>query len=398
MKLISLLPLLSLAYAAQYKNCNGCTVVSTENGVNWGVENKNWCIINDSLCNKNNEANQCPGYPKYPCCEGCTVKSEDEDGKWGIENGKWCSIKNSCNTKKESDFCKSPIVNNAYLADPAPLVVGNTLYVYTTHDEDNLENDFYTMKNWYVLSTKDMKNWTNHGQILSLDDIDYAEDRAWAPQAVARNGKYYLYFPVQVKDGGMGIGVAVANSPLGPFKDAIGKPLIYIQDEWIASDPTVFIDDDGQAYLYFGSQGELRYVKLNSNMTSYNKRTGIVNVNMTVNAFGKGNIRETSFGEGAFIYKKNGVYYMIFAGNRYGKENEYIGYSTSNSPVGPWKYQGVLMAEDDANVSNHAGIAEFNGKSYLFYHTEQDNMFHRKVGVREIKFNNNGSINQVKKC
>ena len=164
-----------------------------------------------------------------------------------------------------------------YTADPAPMVYGDTLYLYTTHDEDQIINNFYTMKNWYVFSTKDMVNWEKHGQILSLDDIPWAVDRAWAPQCVERNKKFYFYFPVQSRKG-VDVGVAVADSPIGPFKD-IGNPLVS-EGDWNDIDPTVFIDDDGQAYLYFGNP-ELRYVKLNEDMISYDKSVGVVKVPMT---------------------------------------------------------------------------------------------------------------------
>jgi len=427
MRFLSILPLLTLAYAAHYEDCKGCKVVSTDGGINWGVEHKKWCIINDLNCDKDAEANQCPGFPEYPCCEECEVITEDEDGQWGVENKKWCSIKASCteaeDLESEEDsaeetettevedeepvFCKNPIITDMYTADPAPLVVGDTLYLYTTHDEDIIENDFYTMKNWYVFSTKDMVNWTNHGQVLSLDDVEYAVDRAWAPQAIERNGKFYLYFPVQVEIdgvGGMAVGVAVADSPTGPFKEVLGKPLVF-EEDWVDFDPTVFIDDDGQAYLYFGNP-ELRYVKLNEDMISYDEEVGIVHVEMTTEAFGEGRLMDdgeqrTSYDEGPFFYKINGKYYMVFAGFRKGQENEHIGYSTSDSPTGPWKYQGVLMTEEGGIFTNHPGVADFNGKSYFFYHTGElpgGSLFHRSVCVREFKYNKDGTINPIDKC
>ena len=116
-------------------------------------------------------------------------------------------------------YSTNPIVRDIYTADPAPLVVGDTLYLYTTHDEDELIDGFYTMFEWCCYSTKDMVNWTDHGVVFSKDDIAWAEDRAWAPQAVERNGKYYLYCPVHNNNGGMAIAVGVSDSPTGPFVD-----------------------------------------------------------------------------------------------------------------------------------------------------------------------------------
>ena len=92
---------------------------------------------------------------------------------------------------EKKNFCSNPIIKNIYTADPAPMVYDDTLYLYVTHDEDELINDFYTMIDWRCYSTKDMVNWTDHGKIFSLDDIEWADDRAWAPQCVERNGKFY---------------------------------------------------------------------------------------------------------------------------------------------------------------------------------------------------------------
>ena len=103
-------------------------------------------------------------------------------------------------------FRKNPIITSRYTADPAPMVEGDTLYLYTTHDEDILVNDFYTMRDWSCFSTRDMVNWTDHGTVFSLDDIAWADDRAWAPQCIARNGRYYLYCPVHKTGGDMEIG------------------------------------------------------------------------------------------------------------------------------------------------------------------------------------------------
>lgn len=294
---------------------------------------------------------------------------------------------------------KNPIIDSIYTADPAPMVEGDTLYLYTTHDEDELINDFYTMFDWYCFSTKDMVNWTNHGPIFSLDDIEWADDRAWAPQCIGRNGKYYLYCPVHKKDGGMAIAVGVSDSPTGPFKD-LGHPLVD-EGDWNDIDPTVFIDDDGQAYLYFGNP-ELRYVLLNEDMISYDESVGVCKIPMTVESFAKGGHETgTTYGEGPWFYKKNGLYYMVFAAFREGVHQEHLAYSTSPNPTGPWTYGGVLMSEDGGVFTNHPGIADFKGHSYLFYHTGDlpgGSLFHRSVCVAEFKYNEDGSIDTIPMC
>ena len=244
-----------------------------------------------------------------------------------------------------------------------------------------------------------MVNWTDHGKIFSLDDISWADDRAWAPQCIERNGRFYLYCPVHKKNGGMAIAVGIADNPAGPFKD-ITHPLVD-EGDWNDIDPTVFIDDDGQAYLYFGNP-ELRYVFLNEDMISYNKEVGIQKVPMTEEAFAKGSHDTgTTYGEGPWFYKRNGLYYMVYAAFAEGeKRNEHLAYSTSKSPTGPWTYGGVLMEEGPC-FTNHPGIADFKGHSYLFYHTDElpgGSLFHRSVCVVEFKYNDDGSISTISKC
>lgn len=301
--------------------------------------------------------------------------------------------------EKKKGFKSNPIVDYMYTADPAPMVVGDTLYLFTTHDEDELINNFYTMRDWRCFSTKDMVNWTDHGVVFSLDDIEWANDRAWAPQCAERNGKFYLYCPVKKSDSGMAIAVGVADKPEGPYTD-IGHALVD-EGDWNDIDPTVFIDDDGQAYLYFGNP-ELRYVLLNEDMVSYDEKVGVQKIPMTEESFAKGShMTGTSYGEGPWFYKRNGLYYMVFAGFSEGEHrNEHFGYATSEGPTGPWKYRGVLMDEGPC-FTNHPGIADFKGHSYLFYHTDQlpgGSLFHRSVCVAEFKYNGDGTIDTVAKC
>ncbi len=292
----------------------------------------------------------------------------------------------------------NPIVQDIYTADPAPLVVGDTLYLYTSHDEDVLIDGFYTMLDWHCYSTTDMVNWTDHGVVFSLDDIEWAEDRAWAPQAVERNGKYYLYCPVHKKNGGMAIAVGVSDSPTGPFVN-IGEPLVD-EGDWNDIDPTVFIDDDGQAYLYFGNP-ELRYVLLNEDMISYDKEVGVVKVPMTEESFGKGgHATGTTYAEGPWFYKRGDLYYMVYAAFAEGAGSEHIAYSTSTSPTGPWEYRGVIMTEEGGTYTNHPGIVDFKGHSYLFYHTAQlegGGLFNRSVCVAEFEYNDDGTIDEIPK-
>ncbi len=281
----------------------------------------------------------------------------------------------------------NPIVQTIYTADPAPLVYNDRVYLYTGHDEDN--SSTYTMKEWRVWSSDDMVNWTDHGSPLDLSSFSWASKNAWAGQTIYRNGKFYWYVPMTDKaTGQMAIGVAVSDSPTGPFHDALGHPLV----ENGQIDPTVFIDDDGQAYLYWGNP-DLWYVKLNADMTSY---TGSPSkIQLTTAGFGTrtGDAnRPTLFEEGPWVYKRNGLYYIVFAAKCC---SEFIAYSTAPGPTGPWTYRGTIMPTQGGSFTNHPGITDFKGNSYFFYHNgglAGGSGYTRSVAVEKFSYNSDGTI------
>jgi arabinoxylan arabinofuranohydrolase len=283
----------------------------------------------------------------------------------------------------------NPIVQTVYTADPAPMVHGGVCYVYTSHDEDALVRNFFTMNNWRCYSTTDMVNWTDLGSPLSYRDFSWARGDAWAGQCVYRNGKFYYYVPMNRKNAGMAVGVAVSDRPEGPFTDPIGKPLVCSGHGDI--DPTVFIDDDGQAYLYWGNPN-LYYVKLNEDMISY---SGQINkVPLTTESFGvrTKDDRSTQYEEGPWLYKRSGLYYLIFAA---GPISEHISYSTSPSPTGPWTFGGTVMPTQGRAFTNHPGVCDYKGNSYFFYHNGAlpgGGGFNRSVCVEQFEFNGDGSI------
>ena len=166
-------------------------------------------------------------------------------------------------------WAQNPIICDRYTPDPAPYVHGDTLYLFVDHDEDETINGYFTMKDWLLYSTVDMVNWTYRGTPLTSATFSAwakQDNDCWASQCIERNGKWYWYVTATIKgEAYPGIGVAVANSPAGPYKDPIRKPLV---KGWFKIDPTVMIDDNGQAYLYYGNNN-LWYVKLNKNMTSF---------------------------------------------------------------------------------------------------------------------------------
>ncbi len=284
----------------------------------------------------------------------------------------------------------NPMVQTIFSTDPAPMVYGDTVYVYTGSDKPN--SSFYFMPDWHCYSSKDMQNWTDHGTILSWDSFSWGkEDSAWAAQCVERNGKFYYYVTLENKSGGgRAIGVAVADSPTGPFKDALGKPLC--GPNWDYIDPTVYIDDDGQAWLMFGNP-TCYYVQLNEDMISL--KGSIKHFDMTQQSFGPGDDeRPTSYGEGPWFYKRGSLYYLVYASFYNGEKSESLGYSTAPSPTGPWTYGGQVMKRHNC-YTNHPGVVDFKGKSYLFYHDaslKNGGTFDRSVCVDEFEYNSDGSI------
>ncbi len=288
----------------------------------------------------------------------------------------------------------NPIVQTMYTADPAPMVHNGKMYLYTSHDEDN--SSWFVMNNWKLYTTTDMVNWTDHGIVLSYSDFSWAKGDAWAAQCIEREGKFYMYVPVTSRlNNKPAIGVAVADSPYGPFYDPLGKPLV--QSGHGDIDPTVFIDDDGQAYLYWGNPN-CYYVELNEDMISF--KNDIVRVPMTEESFGKreGEIKDrpTLYEEAPWLYKQKDMYYLLWGG---GPIPEHLGYSTSKSPKGPWKNRGVLMPTEGRSFTNHPGIIDYKGKTYLFYHNGAlpgGQGFNRSVCVNEVKFNKDGTIQPMK--
>ncbi|AGL19116.1 glycoside hydrolase family 43 protein [Actinoplanes sp. N902-109] len=281
----------------------------------------------------------------------------------------------------------NPIVQHVYTADPAPLVYNGRVYLYTGHDEDN--STYFTMKDWRVWSSADMVNWTDHGSPLSLSTFSWASANAWAGQVVQRNNKFYWYVPVTARaTGRMSIGVAVADSPTGPFRDALGRPLADTNE----IDPTVFIDDDGQAYLYWGNPN-LWYVKLNPDMISY--AGSPAKIPLTTAGFGTrtGDAnRPTLYEEGPWVYKRNGLYYLVFAAKCC---SEFIAYSTAPGPLGPWTYRGTVMPTQGGSFTNHPGVIDFQGGSYFFYHNGAlpgGGGYTRSVAVEKFSYRSDNTI------
>ena len=290
---------------------------------------------------------------------------------------------------------ENPIVQTSFTPDPAPVVFDDELWVFTGCDREG-NNDFYYMTGWQAFSTKDMKNWTDHGRILEDTSFSWCnKNDAWASQCIERNGKYYFYFTTTNKTGGgRAIGVAVADSPEGPYKDPNGKPLC--GPNWDYIYPTVMIDEDGQAWLMFGNP-KCYYVKLKEDMVTLDGQ--IKQFDMTSQQFGPASGQHsTSYGEGPWICKHNNLYYLIWASFVDGFGGESQCYATSNSVTGPWKYGGVIQ-QGSNSFTTHGGIIDYKDHSYFFYHKNGlpgGGSFNRSASCEEFTFNADGSIPVMK--
>ncbi|MFC0105402.1 family 43 glycosylhydrolase [Kibdelosporangium aridum] len=264
-------------------------------------------------------------------------------------------------------------------ADPNIAVFGDTYYMYAT--TDGFPNwGSTTFKVW---SSKDLVSWIDHGVALDLGPgVSWADKNAWAPGIAHRNGKYYFYFCAEAK-----IGVAVSDSPTGPFVDS-GQPLVSRNpDSGQAIDPAVFTDDDGQAYLYWGN-GSAYVVPLNNDMVSFDqaKVTRITGL--------------TDFREGLFMVKRNGTYYLSWSIDDTRSENYRVAYATGNSPTGPFTNRGEILRKDlslGIKGTGHSSMLQIPGTDewYIAYHRfaiPGGDGTHRESTIDKLKFNPDGTI------
>ncbi|HBF35659.1 TPA: glycoside hydrolase [Candidatus Sumerlaeota bacterium] len=254
----------------------------------------------------------------------------------------------------------NPIFKDAFTADPAPMIYKDTVYVYVGQDEGKdgaTGGDVYNMTGWRCYSSKDMKTWTSHGSVLKPTDFKWAIKDAWASQVVAKDGKFYYYVTVQhdKTHNGKAVGVAVADSPTGPFTDARGTALVTEEmttgGGWNDIDPTVLIDDDGTAWMAWGN-GTCFIAKLKPNMTELDGEIRTIKL--------------PSYVEGPWLHKHKDTYYLIYAG--FGKGAENIQYATAPKITGPWTPRGVLIGSAKNSFTTHPGVIDFKGQGYAFYH------------------------------
>ena len=307
----------------------------------------------------------------------------------------------------------NPAIEGWY-ADPEGVVFNNEFWIYPTLSDLSPEvkenapelkkktravHQIYNVQTYLdAFSSKDLVHWTKHPKVLSIENIKWLEFALWAPAIIKANGKYYLFFggnDIQNDNQCGGIGVAIADNPAGPFKDALGKPLI---DKIINGaqpiDQFVFRDDDGSYYMYYGGWHHCNMVKLSPDL-------------LRIVPFEDGtyykSVTPENYVEGPFMLKRNGKYYFMWSEGSWGGADYSVAYAIADSPYGPFDRVGKILQQDDkiATGAGHHSVIQIPGKDewYIVYHrrplgdTDQN---HRQVCIDKMYFDENGYIKPVK--
>ena len=286
---------------------------------------------------------------------------------------------------------QNPIIRNQFSADPSARVFGDRVYIYPSHDilctETKGKVGWFCMEDYHVFSSANLTDWTDHGVIVTQNKVNWVKPESysmWAPDCIERNGKYYFYFPTTPKDSniakGFTIGVAIADKPEGPFKTQ-ELPIAGVR----GIDPNVFIDKDGQAYLYW-SQGNIYAAKLKKNMLELESQPVVLSALPT-----KG------LKEGPYMFERKGIYYLTYPHVQ--NKTERLEYAIGDNPLGPFKFTGVIMDEWPSGCwTNHHSIIDFKNQWYLFYHhNDLSPQFDKNRSVRadSLSFNGDGTIAKV---
>jgi arabinoxylan arabinofuranohydrolase len=286
-------------------------------------------------------------------------------------------------------FATNPLILDQFTADPTARVFEGRVYVYPSHDIREPPGytgrpNWFVMEDYHVFSSANLTDWTDHGVILTQKDVPWAKPDAfamWAPDCVFKDHKYYFYFPAIAKDGSRRIGVAVAESPAGPFKPQAN----YIEGV-LGIDPGMFIDRDGSAYMYWSAKDALVMARLKANMLEIEGQPIPID-----------NLPKKGLQEGPFVLERKGVYYLTYP--HVANKIERLEYATSDSPLGPFKWAGVILDESESGCwTVHQSIVEYQGQWYLFYHDRDlSPSFDKRRSIRADKlyFNDDGSIRKV---
>jgi len=291
-------------------------------------------------------------------------------------------------------FGQNPIVRNQFSADPTARVFNGKVYVFPSHDiptpaNKNLRKDWFCMADYHVFSSENLTDWTDHGRIVSQNKVNWVDSTSysmWAPDCIERNGKYYFYFPANKNSAdangrkGFGIGVAIADRPEGPYI-SLPEPIKGVN----GIDPNVFIDKDGQAYLYW-AMGNIVVAKLKDNMTELASEPQII-----------ANLPQKGLKEGPFLFERKGIYYLTIP--HVENKIERLEYAIGDNPMGPFKMAGVVMDESPMNCwTNHQSFVQYKGQWYLFYHQNAYSPKfdkNRSICIDSLSFNADGTMKKV---
>jgi hypothetical protein len=285
-------------------------------------------------------------------------------------------------------YSQNPIIRDQFSADPTARVFNGKVYLFPSHDipapESFPRKDWFCMEDYHVFSSSNLTEWTDHGVIVSQEKVEWVNPTSfsmWAPDCVERNGKYYFYFPANIKTGrGFGVGVAIADKPEGPYIPQ-KEPIANVR----GIDPCVFIDKDGQAYIYY-SLNRIFAAKLKDNMIELASEPVVL-----------GDLPTKGLVEGPFFFERNGKYYLTYP--HVENKIERLEYAIADNPMGPFKVTGVIMDESPMGCwTNHHSIMQYNNQWYLFYHeNDLSPKFdkNRSVRIDSLFFNEDGTILKV---
>ena len=305
---------------------------------------------------------------------------------------------------------QNPIIRDQFTADPTARVFNNKVYLYPSHDivpSQGQRQDWFCMADYHVFSSENLAEWTDHGVILSQEQVPWGKPDGysmWAPDCVEKAGKYYFYFPDAPREGrGFAIGVAVADSPVGPFV-CEPEPIKGIS----GIDPCVLVDNDGKAYIYWSGMG-IRGARLKANMKELEgkltevkmpRREGAPEMPPVMMGGEEMKGLPEGFKEGPFAFHRGDWYYLTFPWVRKEKGTETLAYAMSKSPLGPWDFKGIFMAEhEDGCWTNHHSFVEYKGQWYLFYHHNDlspNDDKRRSARIEKVTFNDDGTIPEIK--
>jgi beta-xylosidase len=286
-------------------------------------------------------------------------------------------------------FATNPLILDQFTADPTARVFEGRVYVYPSHDINEPpgytgRKNWFVMEDYHVFSSENLTDWTDHGVVLSQKDVPWADPNAfamWAPDCVFKDGRYYFYFPTKDENGEKRIGVAIGDQPAGPF-----KPQANYMEGVVGIDPDVFIDKDGSAYMSWSRNDALVMAKLKPDMLEIDAEIKALDY-----------LPKKGLQEGPFMLERKGVYYLTYP--HVANKIERLEYATSTSPLGPFKWAGVLLDESATGCwTSHHSIVEYRGQWYLFYHDRElspSNDKRRAIRADKLYFNDDGSIRKV---